>query len=47
MSLHGNARDIFENRMIILYALKEVDPICSLKMWDWIKNNGMLEVNTM
>ena len=23
------------------YTLKVVDPICSLKMWDWIKNNGM------
>ena len=22
-------------------SLKVVDPICSLKMWDWIQNNGM------
>ena len=27
-------------------ALKVVDPICSLKMWDWIKNNGNVKVNT-
>ena len=27
--------------MLTWQSSKVVDPICSLKMWDWIKNNGM------
>ena len=26
---------------LVTFELKVVDPIYSLKMWDWIKTNGM------